>query len=236
MAKLLDQLRQLRVDLVQLVDRDPDQEVTGQAIPLIDAVITEAREALPGDSSLRTQIVDIISTTTIEVGEPLRAADALIIVGQLLAVLGASSDESLLVADRRLLEEFQTLLPSAHGAAAFLREHDLGANFRWDDLTPLGQFIQQWDNAEHRFHDDEVDTERGRLLALASDFLARLSLESGPEVGGWQSVVSGQYRDDFRLGGRPDDLRRVNALNAMATEVYEQHQRFIENARRRLAV
>jgi hypothetical protein len=86
MAALVDQLRQLHRDLQALVDRDPEQEVRGPALPLMDAVISEARNNLPVGSTLGTQMVEIISVAAIESGEPVRVADALIIVGQLLAV------------------------------------------------------------------------------------------------------------------------------------------------------
>lgn len=86
MAALVDQLRQLHADLATLVDRDPEQEVRGLALTLMDAVISEARQNLPEGSTLGFQIVEIISVEVMELGESVRAADALIIVGQLLAV------------------------------------------------------------------------------------------------------------------------------------------------------
>jgi hypothetical protein len=235
-AKVVDQLRQLRADLLQLIERDPEQEVTGQALPLIDAVVSEAREALPPESTLASQIVEIISVDTIEAGEPLRAADALVVVGQLLAVLDDGTDEELRDADRRLLSEFRALLPSATGMLPFLRDYDLGGAFRWEILDPLGEFSQSWDNAEHHFHDLSVEAERALLLEKSSAFLQRLALESGPEGGGWQAIVPVEHRDTFRIDGRGADIRRVDELNAMATEVYEQHQRLLDVARRKLAV
>lgn len=236
MAKLVDQLRQLHADLAQLIERDPEQEVTGQALPLIDAVVSETRGALPPESTLGSQIVEVISVETIEAGEPLRAADALVLVGQLLAVLADDSSESLREADRHLLTRFRELLPSTSGVAPFLRSHDLGAPFRWETLQSLDAFVQGWDNAEHRFHDQQVDAERALLLESASQFLVQLALESGPEPGGWQAVVPAEHRDTFRIDGRERDIRRVTELNAMAAEVYQQHQRLLEVARRRLGV
>lgn len=92
MAALVDQLRQLHADLTRMVDRDPEQEVGGPALPLIDAVITEARESLPETSTLRHQVVDLISSYTVEHGDgPFRAVDLLPVVGQLLAVYQSPS-------------------------------------------------------------------------------------------------------------------------------------------------
>jgi hypothetical protein len=90
-AALLDQLRQLHADLKTLVDRDPEQEVTGTAIYLIDDVISEARSWLPEESTLRSQVREIISVDSILSDEPLRAADALLVVGQLLAAIESYS-------------------------------------------------------------------------------------------------------------------------------------------------
>lgn len=87
MAALLDQLRQLHKDLEALMTQDSEQEVQGMALPLIDAVLSEARKRLPDESTLRNQIVELISPESIANGESIRAADALIVVGQLLAAL-----------------------------------------------------------------------------------------------------------------------------------------------------
>lgn len=98
MAALLPQLRQLHTDLQRLVDRDPEQEVTGIAYPLVDAVISEARSWLPPSSSLRDQVREVISPDLIDSEDVrLRAADALIVVGQLLVAtetyMNAESDK-----------------------------------------------------------------------------------------------------------------------------------------------
>ena len=86
MAALLARLEQLHRDLTELIENDPEQEVTGSAFSLLDAVLSEAREALPAESALRGQVADLVYEA-IATGERVRAADALIIVGQLLAAL-----------------------------------------------------------------------------------------------------------------------------------------------------
>ena len=239
MASLLDQLRQLRADLTELIERDPEQEVTGQALPVIDAVISEGRNALPPESTLATQIVDVISAETIEAGEPLRAADALLVVGQLIAALADQPDEQLVEVDRRLLAALLELLPSSTGVMAFLRDYDFAAAFRWESVSPLERFVQEWDNAECRFHDSALERERAELLQAGDRFLWNLIKATGPEPGEpgeWQAVVDARYRDTFRLEGREADIRRVDEVNQMATNVYSQHQRLIETARRRLGL
>lgn len=87
MAALLDQLRQLRSDLTSMMSTDSEQEVTGTAFQTLERVLTEARAALPAESTVRDQVPELFSVDFIAAGEPIRAADALILVGQLLAAL-----------------------------------------------------------------------------------------------------------------------------------------------------
>jgi hypothetical protein len=70
-----------------VTDTDPEQEVQGMALPVMDAVLKAARELLPSDPVVAT-IRDVISPEAITEGRPLRAVDALIVVEQLHAALG----------------------------------------------------------------------------------------------------------------------------------------------------
>jgi hypothetical protein len=87
MAALLDQIRQLHSDLRFLVEKDPEQEVQGTTVLTLSAVLEEAQSSLPVDSTLGDQIFALISPESIEAREPIRVADLLLVVGQLLAVL-----------------------------------------------------------------------------------------------------------------------------------------------------
>jgi hypothetical protein len=46
-AAILDQLRQLHADLKFQYEKDREQEVDATVLPLIDAIIAEARDLLP---------------------------------------------------------------------------------------------------------------------------------------------------------------------------------------------
>lgn len=72
----------LRSGLRKITERDPEQEVRGIALPVVDEVIKSAREALAGNP-IAARIEDVISTETILAGEPIRAVDMLIVVEQL---------------------------------------------------------------------------------------------------------------------------------------------------------
>jgi hypothetical protein len=74
--------------LEPLTKRDPEQEVQGIALPVLDAVI-EAACAARSDDPVVQSARGIITPEQIESGEPVRAADALLVAKQLDAAIGA---------------------------------------------------------------------------------------------------------------------------------------------------
>lgn len=73
--------------LEKLIARDPEQEVRGIALPVLDAAVRSIKEALPGDPVVAS-IVEIFSADVIGEGEPVRAADMLVVAEQLDAAIG----------------------------------------------------------------------------------------------------------------------------------------------------
>ncbi|WKX71291.1 hypothetical protein [Streptomyces sp. XD-27] len=73
--------------LEELTGRDPEQEVQGIALPVLDAVIEAVRAALPDDPVIAA-VRGVISAEQIASGEPVRAADALLVARQLDAAIG----------------------------------------------------------------------------------------------------------------------------------------------------
>jgi hypothetical protein len=73
--------------LEAMVERDPEQEVQGMALPVLDAAIEHIKAALPDDPVVQA-VAGIISPETIEAGEPIRAIDALLVAEQLDAAIG----------------------------------------------------------------------------------------------------------------------------------------------------
>jgi hypothetical protein len=79
-------LGQLRTTLDAITARDPEQEVKGIAVPVLDAVLASVRTLLP-DHPVVQAVREVISPEAIAEGEPVRAADALIVVDALLGAL-----------------------------------------------------------------------------------------------------------------------------------------------------
>jgi hypothetical protein len=70
-----------------LVKRDPEQEVQGLAIPVLDAVLGGVKETMPDDPVVLS-LVDVVSADMIGSGDPIRAADMLVVAEQLSAAIG----------------------------------------------------------------------------------------------------------------------------------------------------
>lgn len=97
MSAIIDQLRQLHEDLHALVAGDSEQEVTGAAFVTFERLLSEARARLPPDSTVGQQVPELYTVEAVEAGEPPRAAEALVLVGQLKAALESyqrQTDES----------------------------------------------------------------------------------------------------------------------------------------------
>jgi hypothetical protein len=79
-------LRALKASLQRISERDPDQEVQGIALPVVDEVLGAARDALP-DHPVIARAEDVVSPELIASGEPIRAVDALVVVDLLFEAL-----------------------------------------------------------------------------------------------------------------------------------------------------
>lgn len=73
--------------LTTLTSRDPEQEVQGIAIPVLAASLEAIKAAKPDDPVVKA-LVDLMSADFIGAGEPIRAADMLVVAEQLNAVIG----------------------------------------------------------------------------------------------------------------------------------------------------
>jgi len=76
-------ISQLHVQLINITSKDQEQEVRGIAMPVLDAVLSSVRGSLLEADPVLATLPDLISPEAIETGEPIRAVDALLVVGQL---------------------------------------------------------------------------------------------------------------------------------------------------------
>jgi hypothetical protein len=84
-------VRALRDRLVKISDRDPEQEVRGIALPVVDAVLAAAREHVKEGDPVLDAISGLITPESVAEGEPIRAVDALVVADQLLEALDSAA-------------------------------------------------------------------------------------------------------------------------------------------------
>jgi hypothetical protein len=77
----------LILTLEPVVAQDSEQEVHGMAVPVLDAVLVEARDLLL-DEPVAQAARDAISVEAVESGDSTRAVDALLVARQLKAAMG----------------------------------------------------------------------------------------------------------------------------------------------------
>lgn len=70
-----------------LTQRDPSRKVLGSAIPVMAAALAAVKRSKPDDPMVLA-LVDLFSTNFIGAGEPIRAADMLMVTEQLDAAVG----------------------------------------------------------------------------------------------------------------------------------------------------
>lgn len=73
--------------LQTLIARDPEQEVQGMAVPVLGAALEAIKQSKPDDPVVQA-LVELMSAEFIGAGEPIRAADMLVIAEQLSAAIG----------------------------------------------------------------------------------------------------------------------------------------------------
>lgn len=95
--RVVVQLSQLYVDLNRTFHRDPEQELTGVALSVVDHLFAAARETLERDGPPAPLDVafELISPETLETGAPVRAVDVLVVTGQILAAFGGPIHQAL---------------------------------------------------------------------------------------------------------------------------------------------
>lgn len=234
MESLLARLTNLRDDLERLVDADPEQELDSPALELADATLVEAVDRLPKDSTLRAQVEHFISPTAVGANRPLRAADALVVIGQVRAAVSSS-----VTADLELYRELTSILDLNSEAIDQLKDHDFRGHFRWDWFDHLRLFRREWDRVDHRFNDSELDRARSTSHSAVAGFMARLVEVSGRAATGAGWYVVGPSRDSERYATAASEqffLDRAEEVNDLASAAYDRLVKVHEIARSRLGL
>ncbi|MFN7835113.1 MAG: hypothetical protein ACK5NY_04895 [Burkholderiaceae bacterium] len=135
--------------------------------------------------------------------------------------------------DKELFLLFTKDFPADSRAVMFLRDVDLGGTYHEYEIKEIEAFIQKWDATNYEFHDAELEKIRVELLEKSRKFILKLAnnsycIGSGPRY----RCVPDQYVGDFNYPTEVDLTLRE--LNAMATELYKLHSKFIRECRKKL--
>jgi hypothetical protein len=79
--------------LEKLAERDPEQEVRGMALPVLEACLQTFRGHVP-DDPIVSAIQEVMSPEAVAAGEPARAVDVMLVAGQLAQALGHERESS----------------------------------------------------------------------------------------------------------------------------------------------
>ncbi len=133
-----------------------------------------------------------------------------------------------LEADRQLFRSFLELLPSDH-IVVFLRQHDFDGSFRLDNIVPLFNFAEGWNNPEHSFHNGALNKKLKRFHVTVEKFLMLTAANTSPSNVGIQSL------NPYLRTNDPAGYKKiVKEMNDLADEVASQHEDFVMTARRKL--
>lgn len=120
--------------------------------------------------------------------------------------------------DRALFLRFKAEFPTSGRSARFLEDHDIGAPFSANTNDELDAFLANWDNTEHEFIDQRLETARKVLLINGNKFRQKLSTEIAVNRQGLFSIGM----DDMEM--RPEMFAKREELNRLASVVYKSHQ------------
>ncbi|MBA1234555.1 hypothetical protein [Stutzerimonas nitrititolerans] len=138
---------------------------------------------------------------------------------------------AIIEADKVLYKKFIETIPSGSRSIHLLQSHDFGNSFNLESLNEIDNFVSEWNYAESKFLNEELENLRDALWQKSNEFSWLLAKKSAPTAGGrLQSVVPDQHRNDWNWPKWVDD--DVKAVNSMASEVVELHQKFIATAKR----
>lgn len=140
--------------------------------------------------------------------------------------------EELVDADRYLFEEFKTTLPSK-GSIRFIDEQNM-AGFSWskENLKQLEKFYHEWDDAEHEFLSNELESIRGKLHKLIGIYLEEISKNTFPVNNSDRITVPPEWELEYPKRF----FEVVNSLHDTAGKIVELHQDLIRTGRKRLEV
>jgi hypothetical protein len=133
--------------------------------------------------------------------------------------------------DRNLFNELSQLLP-ANGIIRYLMDQDIAAGFEPHVTRPLQDFVGNWNDPQHTFHDRKLQKQLDRLTAATATFLSEFAVKTYPDHRNYQKV-----QDEWLENGREQEYWvTVKNLNKYADEVASAYNKLSALAKKRLLI
>ncbi|NYA43251.1 hypothetical protein HZI31_08035 [Serratia fonticola] len=152
-------------------------------------------------------------------------------------MLAAESDErqaqQRMEADRVLFKKFLEVFPSNSLSAELLKSHDFENSYHKDSTKQIDKFVDEWDTAESKFLDEEIEQARVNLWVECHKFIYDLAMSSGPVMAGpLLRVIPDAYVGNWDYPEWVNE--KLKNLNSASSRCYQLHQDFISLCRNKL--
>jgi hypothetical protein len=131
--------------------------------------------------------------------------------------------------DLQLFEEFCSLF--TNGIADFYKRHDFATSFREDHWTPLGRYVDNWNNVEHEFVDKGLENASKKFYSAANKLGWAIANKTVSIGTGYLRSVKPDHIDK----PIPDWIRRdAEEINALRRPFGKAYEAFIRLGRKKL--
>ena len=135
--------------------------------------------------------------------------------------------------DIKLFKKFLEVLPSSSPSIYFLKEHDFGNSFSGDSRDDIKIFLENWETAEYRFLDKNIELAKNKLIESCKNFIAKLPHNSWRQgSGGFYTTLPEEYNN---MTDVPEAfIPKIKNLHDIATDCFNMHQSFISLCKKKL--
>jgi hypothetical protein len=133
------------------------------------------------------------------------------------------------IPDRQLFHQLSSLL-SENGMIHYLMDHDIASGFEPNITSPLQDFIHNWNDPQHTFHDRKLNKQLNQLLVNISEFLIEFAYKTYPDHRNYQKVP-----DEWIENGKEKQYwATVKTLNKLSDDIVLSYNKLSALAKKRL--
>jgi len=155
---------------------------------------------------------------------------------ELIVSIEKEKNEKLTYADRKLFEEFTSLLPTNSLSIELLKDQDFGASYHKKSLDDIDSFTYKWGKADQHFHDAELEIKSVNFFKESKEFLNFLALSSGfIGAGPLLSIpLDNERANDWEWSENTNE--NIRKANKWSHELHEKYCEFIVLGKKKLLI